>query len=175
MGTIGKASRTELYHCPYCSYYTRFPRYNAVQQILTMDKGRCGEYSMLLYQFLTALGYTGKDIRWVVDWSDHVWVEILLHNSTEEEYIHLDPCEAIVDHKLLYQEWGKKQTYIIAFSSPSSSSSKNKNNHFIEDVTKYYTTDTIHDISLRRDESDDIIQMNILDMEKYMMNKIYPN
>jgi len=165
----GKASRTELYHCPYCSHYTRFPRYNAVSQILTMDKGRCGEYSMLLYQFLSSLGFTGKDIRWVVDWSDHVWVEILLNDN---EYVHLDPCEAVVDHKLLYQEWGKKQTYIIAFSSPNDEHDDIDNRNLIEDVTKHYTTDSWKEIQSRRDEDENIINDVILDMQKYMINKL---
>lgn len=166
----GKASRTELYHCPYCSHYTRFPRYNAVSQILTMDKGRCGEYSMLLYQFLSSLGFEGKDIRWVVDWSDHVWVEILLKDG---EYVHLDPCEAVVDHKLLYQEWGKKQTYIIAFSSPYNNDDDGDDcSNLIEDVTKQYTTDSWKDIQSRRDEDENIVNDAILDMQKYMIHKL---
>jgi len=32
-------------------------------------------------------------------------------------WVHLDPCEAAVDEPLLYQSWGKNQTYILAFTS----------------------------------------------------------
>jgi len=33
-------------------------------------------------------------------------------------WVHLDPCEAAVDQPLLYQDWGKKQTFIMAFWAP---------------------------------------------------------
>ena len=34
---------------------------------------------MLLYRMLRALGY--DRVRWVVDWADHVWVEVRLGDS----------------------------------------------------------------------------------------------
>ena len=50
-----------------------FERYNSPLGILKSRRGRCGEYSLLCYRFL---GLLGLDVRWVVDWGDHVWVEV---------------------------------------------------------------------------------------------------
>lgn len=123
----GHASRTELYRCRSCMSYTRFPRYNKAALVTDAKRGRCGEYSMLLYRMLRALGYDG--VRWVVDWADHVWVEVWLGGRTDDagtrpeeredgRWVHLDPCEAVVDNPLLYESWGKNQTYIVAFHDP---------------------------------------------------------
>ena len=131
----GLASRTELYRCRSCLSYTRFPRYNRAALVADAKRGRCGEYSMLLYRMLRALGYDG--VRWVVDWADHVWVEVRLGGRAGEyagdrqveegggggddddgRWVHLDPCEAAVDNPLLYESWGKNQTYIVAFHDP---------------------------------------------------------
>jgi hypothetical protein len=37
---------------------------------------------MLRYHFLRALGHTST-IRYVIDWADHVWVEILMSTNTK--------------------------------------------------------------------------------------------
>lgn len=60
--------------------------YVAVSKVLDTHRGRCGEYSVLMMRLLEALGYT---CRWVVDWSDHVWVEARVGGS----WVHIDPCE----------------------------------------------------------------------------------
>lgn len=119
----GHATRTELYRCRSCMSYTRFPRYNKAVSVTDTKRGRCGEYSMLLYRMLRVLGYDA--VRWVVDWSDHVWVEVWMggKSRTESEtdggrWVHLDPCEAAVDNNLLYESWGKNQTYIVAYHDP---------------------------------------------------------
>lgn len=44
-------------------------------------------------------------------------------------WVHVDPCEAAVDEPLLYQSWGKNQTFILAFSPED-----------IVDVTFHYTS-----------------------------------
>ena len=67
---LGKANRTELYKCHKCHGFTRFPRFNSATHVLDSRRGRCGEYSVLLFEFLRALGHQA---RWVVDWADHVW------------------------------------------------------------------------------------------------------
>ena len=120
---LGNASRTELYRCRTCSSYTRFPRYNKALWVTSTQRGRCGEYSMLLYRMLRVLGY--DKVRWVVDWADHVWAEVWLGDGVHSEkhagggrWVHLDPCEAAVDNPLLYESWGKNQTYIVAFHDP---------------------------------------------------------
>lgn len=167
---LGNASRTELYRCRSCSSFTRFPRYNKALWVTQTRRGRCGEYSMLLYRMLRSLGY-GDKIRWVVDWADHLWVEVLLgddviglKNATEESesgrWVHLDPCEAAVDNNLLYSSWGKNQTYLMAFYDPytiMSSTSDEKESQIqsmlsaeITDVTLTYTNDDIDIITDRR-------------------------
>lgn len=118
---LGNASRTELYRCRSCSSFTRFPRYNKALWVTSTQRGRCGEYSMLLYRMLRVLGYDA--VRWVVDWADHVWVEARLGGGVRGDgrggrWVHLDPCEAAVDVPLLYEGWGKNQTYIVAFHDP---------------------------------------------------------
>eukprot|EP00607_Mallomonas_marina_P008162 CAMPEP_0182423452 /NCGR_PEP_ID=MMETSP1167-20130531/9468_1 /TAXON_ID=2988 /ORGANISM="Mallomonas Sp, Strain CCMP3275" /LENGTH=348 /DNA_ID=CAMNT_0024602459 /DNA_START=437 /DNA_END=1483 /DNA_ORIENTATION=+ len=142
------AGRTELYYCgcPHCRSDFRFPRYNSMKQVLSTRKGRCGEYSVLMLHILRFLGYK---VRWVVDWADHCFdeVEVLIDDDFMNErqrekgerererekgsvWVHLDPCEAAVDEPLIYQSWGKNQTYLIAFTDDD-----------VIDVTDRYTSD----------------------------------
>jgi len=73
---VHHASRAELLLCSSCGQMSRFPRFNDALKVLFESKlGRCGEFSMCALALLESLGYT---TRWVVDWSDHVWVEALL-------------------------------------------------------------------------------------------------
>lgn len=130
---VHQAGRTELYCCTACASKFRFPRFNAFGKVLSTRKGRCGEYSIVMLKLLQMLGYSA---RWVVDWADHVWVEAYVGGS----WVHVDPCEAAVDEPLLYQGWGKNQTYIIAFTDSS-----------VEDVTAKYTTNM--DAAINRRES----------------------
>eukprot|EP00904_Undaria_pinnatifida_P004953 jgi/Undpi1/1588/HiC_scaffold_11.g04978.m1 len=116
-----QAGRTEMYHCSSCGAVSRFARYAAVSKVLETRRGRCGEYSVLMLRLLEALGFV---CRWVVDWSDHVWVEA----KVAGRWVHVDPCEAAVDEPLLYESWGKKQTYILAFTKQE-----------VVDVTENYT------------------------------------
>lgn len=81
-----RASRTEVYHCSSCGETSRFARYAAVSKVLETRRGRCGEYSVLMLRLLEALGY---ECRWVVDWSDHVWLEAWIGGR----WVHVDPCE----------------------------------------------------------------------------------
>ena len=173
----GKASRTELYHCHVCRAFTRFPRYNAAKAIIRNKRGRCGEYSTLLYRILRCLGLP---CRWVVDWADHVWAEVLVHDDIATNniprWVHIDPCEAAVDNNLLYQEWGKKQTYVIALYAPmkprrsqdtslsvffGGDGEKYFDTPLIQDVTKNYTTDSWEAIYQRRDESKEEVEQTI--------------
>jgi hypothetical protein len=167
----GKASRTELYQCHSCQAFTRFPRFNSAQFVLNTRRGRCGEYSMLLFRFLRALGH---ECRWVVDYADHVWAEIDMSEvDGQRRWVHLDPCEAAMDENLLYKGWGKKQTYILAFYAPAVEATRHKNffmNGYnssvtsfplIQDVTQTYTDEDWTSICKRRDETDDQVEAAI--------------
>ena len=212
----GKASRTELYQCHKCSNFTRFPRFNSAFDIIQSQRGRCGEYSLLLYRFLRALNH---DARWVVDWADHVWAEVLIGNGTTQEnpkagtattnakgdsiqtpsadrWVHLDPCEAAVDNPLLYESWGKKQTYIVALYAPlryQAMQVQLKNNKFsflgslrnlnennganrkaalVEDVTQQYTSDSWEEICKRRDEADEEVEAAIADAIEELQQRL---
>jgi len=171
---LGKASRTEIYQCHKCGSFTRFPRYNAASSVIQNRRGRCGEYSMLLYRILRATGHTS---RWIVDWADHVWAEVYLNG----EWIHLDPCEAAVNKPLLYEEWGKQQTYIVAFHAPLANGGSldrtsilqngmNTSVPLIEDVTLRYTSADLQEIQKRRDESDEelaeFVDQTIVELEE---------
>jgi hypothetical protein len=179
----GKASRTELYHCHKCHAFTRFPRFNAAQAIIQSKRGRCGEYSTLMYRLLRALGL---EARWVVDWADHVWAEVLVmeghdhnniinNNKDKQRWVHIDPCEAAVDKNHLYQSWGKKQTYVMALYAPKATatttttegtSSSSRNNKcvapLVQDVTNEYTSDPWETIYKRRDESNQEVEQAIM-------------
>lgn len=120
----GKAGRVEYFYCAACEKHTVFARYNSLSHIVEEGRGRCGEYAALWYVIMQSLGY---ESRWVVDWTDHVWVEI----NVQDEWAHMDPCEAAFQDKKMYAGWGKKHTYVVAFDK----------NRGAEDVTSDYCDD----------------------------------
>uniref|UniRef100_A0A0G4FLB5 Uncharacterized protein n=1 Tax=Chromera velia CCMP2878 TaxID=1169474 RepID=A0A0G4FLB5_9ALVE len=67
----------ELYECEAdgCGCVFEFPRLVETRDVWRHKKGRCGEYSRHWFRVFEALGFK---TRWVVDWDDHVWVEIWL-------------------------------------------------------------------------------------------------
>lgn len=123
---LHQARVTETYLCQRCHRLSRFPRYNSVAKVVSTKMGRCGEYSVLMLRMLNTLGYR---TRWVVDIADHVWTEVFI----EDKWIHVDPCEAAVNEPLIYQSWGKNQTYIIAFDYETGRA---------HDVTNTYTSNS---------------------------------
>ncbi|KAK9909396.1 hypothetical protein WJX75_001604 [Coccomyxa subellipsoidea] len=118
------AGRVELYGCKSCGAITRFPRYNDPGRLLQTRRGRCGEWANAFALCCRAIGL---DTRYILDLTDHVWVEYF--SDALGRWIHMDACEAAYDQPLLYEEgWGKKLTYVVAFSKGG-----------VRDVTRRYT------------------------------------
>lgn len=131
-----KGHRVENYRCPACSTFTKFVRYDHPEKLLETREGRCGEWANCFTLCCRALGF---EARFVLDWTDHVWTEVF--SNSQQRWIHCDPCENTCDKPLLYDVgWGKKLTYVIAFSVDD-----------VEDVTWRYTTN-FEEVRKRRTE-----------------------
>lgn len=105
-----QGGRVEGYKCPNCGKDERFPRYKHPEKLLETRCGRCGEFANCKALILRSMGF---EVRHVTDWTDHVWVEV--YSDSQQRWIHCDGGKC--DENLLYElGWGKKLTYIIAFS-----------------------------------------------------------
>lgn len=134
------ARNVELYKCDQCGAITRFPRYNKVEKLFETRVGRCGEWANAFTAVLYALGF---DVRYVHDWTDHVWTEYWC--EAKKRYVHIDPCENIIDQPLTYEAgWNKKLKWIVAI-----------NNTQCIDVTNRYTRHKEEVIARRRTEVDE--------------------
>jgi peptide-N4-(N-acetyl-beta-glucosaminyl)asparagine amidase len=109
---FGWAGQTEVYRCGACATVTDFPRHNNPSCLLTTRSGRCGEWANAFCLVCRSLSL---DARYVLDWTDHVWVEVWL--PSQRRFVHLDACEQAFDTPLMYEAgWGKKLTHILSFS-----------------------------------------------------------
>lgn len=63
------------YHsrCTKCGTRVKFPRYIDPEPLLTLRRGRCGEWVNVFTLLCRTLGY---DARCVHDETDHVWTEV---------------------------------------------------------------------------------------------------
>uniref|UniRef100_A0A0K2T0P7 Peptide-N(4)-(N-acetyl-beta-glucosaminyl)asparagine amidase n=2 Tax=Lepeophtheirus salmonis TaxID=72036 RepID=A0A0K2T0P7_LEPSM len=108
------ASIVEKYECPLCFRSDfRFPRYHSnPSKLLETRRGRCGEWANCFALLARSMKY---DVRRVLDWTDHVWVEIF--SEHQDRWVHVDPCEGVLDKPLLYEVgWKKELSYVIATS-----------------------------------------------------------
>lgn len=105
--------RVEAYKCDRtgCDYEYEFIRHNDPAILLHTRRGRCGEWAICFLVILRSLDYHA---RIVYDSTDHVWNEVW--SEPERRWIHVDPCEGIVDVPLIYEAgWGKELVYCLAF------------------------------------------------------------
>ncbi|CDS36169.1 Peptide N(4) (N acetyl beta) [Echinococcus multilocularis] len=127
----------------------RFPRFNNPAKLLQTKEGRCGEWAGCFCFILASLRKANGDgkkadaddddakgppwfpgVRLVLDISDHVFCEVWLTDledlaqeraalSNEGRWIHVDPCEGLVDVPLVYEQgWKKNLSYMFAFTVP---------------------------------------------------------
>ena len=76
-----------------------------------------------------------------------------------QKWVHVDPCEASVAEPLLYEGWGKNQTYIFAVSTEGGS---------IEDVTATYTSNLTAALE-RRDATPEEISEAVQAAKAYLL------
>ena len=153
------AGRVELYTCKTCNVKDiRFPRYHSKPEtLLTTRKGRCGEWANCFVLCCRALGL---DTRHVLDWTDHVWAEVW--SEAESRWLHVDPGET-VDKPLVYEAgWGKKLTYVIAFSKDE-----------VQDVTWRYSKDHKETKQRRQLVRPRWLVKNLLELTKTRMKKMF--
>lgn len=109
---VGQAGRTEVYRCKVCQNIERFPRFTDPGHLLVTRRGRCGEWASAFCLICRSLNL---DARWVLDFTDHVWVEVWLPSL--RRFVHADPCENKFDTPLLYESgWNKNLEYVLSFS-----------------------------------------------------------
>ncbi|CAK9823570.1 Peptide-N(4)-(N-acetyl-beta-glucosaminyl)asparagine amidase [Anthophora retusa] len=131
-----KCSEIEIYKCTKCAMRVKFPRYSDPEPLLTLRRGRCGEWANVFTLLCRTLGY---DARFIHDHTDHVWTEVW--SIHEKRWIHLDPCEDIMDRPLMYEKgWKKKLSYVLAFSK----------DEFIESLNKYRQSSLNYSASRRQ-------------------------
>ncbi|XP_054992873.1 peptide-N(4)-(N-acetyl-beta-glucosaminyl)asparagine amidase isoform X2 [Sorex araneus] len=140
------ANRVEDHYCDTCHLSNRFPRYNNPEKLLETRCGRCGEWANCFTLCCRALGF---EARYVWDYTDHVWTEV--YSPSQQRWLHCDACEDVCDKPLLYEiGWGKKLSYVIAFSKDE-----------VVDVTWRYSCKHEEVISRRTEIKEDILRETI--------------
>ncbi|XP_006883415.1 PREDICTED: peptide-N(4)-(N-acetyl-beta-glucosaminyl)asparagine amidase [Elephantulus edwardii] len=145
------AHRVEDHYCDVCQFSNRFPRYNHPAKLLETRCGRCGEWANCFTLCCRALGF---EARYVWDYTDHVWTEV--YSPGQQRWLHCDACEDVCDKPLLYEVgWGKKISYIIAFSKDE-----------VVDVTWRYSSKHEEVISRRTEIKEELLRETINGLNK---------
>ncbi|XP_004692330.1 PREDICTED: peptide-N(4)-(N-acetyl-beta-glucosaminyl)asparagine amidase isoform X1 [Condylura cristata] len=145
------ANRVEDHYCDKCQFSNRFPRYNHPEKLLETRCGRCGEWANCFTLCCRALGF---EARYVWDYTDHVWTEV--YSPSQQRWLHCDACEDVCDKPLLYEMgWGKKLSYVIAFSKDE-----------VVDVTWRYSCKHEEVISRRTEVKEDLLRETINGLNK---------
>ncbi|XP_046403420.1 peptide-N(4)-(N-acetyl-beta-glucosaminyl)asparagine amidase [Ischnura elegans] len=133
--------RVELYECDHCNGLTTpFPRHQDPWKLLETRKGRCGEWASCFTLMCRSVGF---DARLVYDVTDHLWTEVYCIDSEYPRWVHVDPCEGVIDAPLMYEcGWGKKLRHILSFSVDG-----------VQDVTWRYSQLSPQELLARRKQS----------------------
>ncbi|KAG1711994.1 hypothetical protein DVH05_009234 [Phytophthora capsici] len=155
----GHASRVEVYLCPSCGAFTRFPRYNDPVKLLDTRTGRCGEWANCFTLCCRAMGF---EARYVLDVTDHVWTEV--YSEHFKRWLHCDSCEDQLDSPLTYEVgWGKKLSYIFSFAHDE-----------VVDTARRYTQNWDEMRSRRQDVSEAWLQTTINEINRGLMGQQTP-
>ncbi|XP_071523936.1 peptide-N(4)-(N-acetyl-beta-glucosaminyl)asparagine amidase [Panulirus ornatus] len=144
-------NRVEGYSCQSCGTTDCFVRYNHPAKLLETRQGRCGEWANCFTLFCRTLWL---DARYIHDDTDHVWTEVF--SQSQDRWLHADCCENKLDSPLMYESgWGKKLTYIFAFSKDE-----------IADVTWRYTAQQREILKRRKKCRETWLISTIMEMNK---------
>lgn len=127
----------ELRYCRDCKDASSFFEYSRFHGPLALYDtkqnrkavmGQCEEFSRAGHAFLSLLGW---EARYVLDFTDHVWIEVQIPKGDKGVWVHADPSEGVMDSPLMYEQgWGKQLTMIFAFTPWT-----------VEHITHKYTED----------------------------------
>ncbi|XP_036926756.1 peptide-N(4)-(N-acetyl-beta-glucosaminyl)asparagine amidase isoform X2 [Sturnira hondurensis] len=152
------ADRVEDHHCDACQLSSRFPRYNNPEKLLETRCGRCGEWANCFTLCCRALGF---EARYVWDYTDHVWTEV--YSPAQQRWLHCDACEDVCDKPLLYEMgWGKKLSYVLAFSKDE-----------VVDVTWRYSCKHEEVISRRTQIKEELLRETINELNKQKKETVF--
>uniref|UniRef100_A0A8C9UPJ6 Peptide-N(4)-(N-acetyl-beta-glucosaminyl)asparagine amidase n=1 Tax=Spermophilus dauricus TaxID=99837 RepID=A0A8C9UPJ6_SPEDA len=152
------AKNVEDHYCDTCQLSNRFPRYNNPEKLLETRCGRCGEWANCFTLCCRALGF---EARYVWDYTDHVWTEVF--SPSQQRWLHCDACEDVCDKPLLYEiGWGKKLSYVIAFSKDE-----------VVDVTWRYSCKHEEVISRRTEIKEELLRETINGINKQRKEALF--
>ncbi|XP_035886478.1 peptide-N(4)-(N-acetyl-beta-glucosaminyl)asparagine amidase isoform X2 [Phyllostomus discolor] len=152
------ANRVEDHYCDACQLSSRFPRYNNPEKLLETRCGRCGEWANCFTLCCRALGF---EARYVWDYTDHVWTEV--YSPSQQRWLHCDASEDVCDKPLLYEiGWGKKLSYVLAFSKDE-----------VVDVTWRYSCKHEEVISRRTQIKEELLRETINELNKQNKETVF--